>query len=754
VLGVLLAGCDGGGAEVSDEAQAIFSGGTVSDPGATAGMVVDKFLSGAIDADASEDISIGDTLEYTVEVRNTGTVPLTNVRVTDPLASINQTVASLNPGANVFFTGTYVVTTDDAEAGQIVNTASADSDQTDPVQASLTLSVSSPPPPEAAAASLKVLVSSPQLATDGEDEIVVTAIVEDKNNVLLADVPVTFAASSGALQVTRAVTDESGTAQAIFTTGADRANQLVTLTATVLTLSDSEQVDVTGTTLDLSGPSAIAFNSTVGVDVDLTDSKRRGIADQPVDLSSAGGITLSAISLTTDASGTTSANVTGNTPGPAMVTATAPAVNASDTLAIQVSDLTFLFSGPASGTAIALNTGQPVIVHLERLGAPLGGVAIDFASTRGRFVEATDLTPNTHTVITDAAGNATVAVIAADVGPATVTATANVGDRPSAELPISFYATEPNRLILRADPTTVIVGQASTITATVIDINGNLVKGANVSFTLATGSFGELDPPAVVTDGLGTASTRYIPQDASIGFDNTVIGLLFNATPTLVDRQTVAIGVAKAELFVEIGTGNEIFESEDDTHYRLPYTALVTDAMGNPVANQPVELAVELLGYRKGCYVDIDDRPDQQKWVAIDTTFCPSEDLNRNGILDRGEDGDACPLVGDPSYNPNCVQNVFGNLSGFLEPGGGVAVPPTVTTDATGFAPFTVEYPQDRCSWVQVRLIATATVGGSEGRAEARFVLPCSAGDLTSLSPPGGVCSLYGIATDCTVLDF
>ena len=49
----------------------------------TPGLVVDKVLTSNADEDGSGDVSVGDTLTYTITATNTGTANLTNV-VVDP----------------------------------------------------------------------------------------------------------------------------------------------------------------------------------------------------------------------------------------------------------------------------------------------------------------------------------------------------------------------------------------------------------------------------------------------------------------------------------------------------------------------------------------------------------------------------------------------------------------------------------------------------------------------------------------------
>ena len=82
---------------------------------------------------------IGDTVLYTITVRNVGDVTLTNVTIVDAKLKISETIASLAPGASAQVTGSYLVT--EADLDGVVNTAVADSDQTDKVEDTWTVRV-------------------------------------------------------------------------------------------------------------------------------------------------------------------------------------------------------------------------------------------------------------------------------------------------------------------------------------------------------------------------------------------------------------------------------------------------------------------------------------------------------------------------------------------------------------------------------------------------------------------------------------
>jgi uncharacterized repeat protein (TIGR01451 family) len=89
--------------------------------------------SGALAAGASG--AAGDTVEYSFSATNTGTDPLTNVTIADPLPGLSAltytwpgTPGTLQPGQTVSATATYVLTQTGVDAGSVLNTATASGD--------------------------------------------------------------------------------------------------------------------------------------------------------------------------------------------------------------------------------------------------------------------------------------------------------------------------------------------------------------------------------------------------------------------------------------------------------------------------------------------------------------------------------------------------------------------------------------------------------------------------------------------------
>ena len=142
--------------------------------------------------------------------------------------------------------------------------------------------------------------------------------------------------------------------------------------------------------------------------------------------------------------------------------------------------------------------------------------------------------------------------------------------------------------------------------------------------------------------------------------------------------------------------------------------------------------------YHKGNYVVAGD-----EWIAVTAADCIAEDINNNGISEVGEDINSNGRL-DPT-NPATIsahpQEVptFDPLTGYI------------TTDENGFGYFSLTYPQSEARWVTLKVIAKASVSGTESTEvfEHRLFVLLSDISNTAISPPGGVESKYGIASDC-----
>jgi len=105
-------------------------------------LAIAKAMTGHQDADGNGKVTEGDLLTFTVTATNSGSAVLTGVVVTDNRITPESTTCPvLQPGGACVLTGTYTVTIADVQAGSVVNTATADSNETDPVTATVTTPV-------------------------------------------------------------------------------------------------------------------------------------------------------------------------------------------------------------------------------------------------------------------------------------------------------------------------------------------------------------------------------------------------------------------------------------------------------------------------------------------------------------------------------------------------------------------------------------------------------------------------------------
>lgn len=616
--------------------------------------------------------------------------------------------------------------------------------------------------PAVVASSLTLLASSPQLGSSGNGNVVITAMVRDSNNNLIADVPVAFAANSGALEVTQSTTGAAGQALAVLTTGGDQTNRPITVRAITGNLEESVSVNVTGTRLSISGESSVALNESMRLTITLIDSASNPIAGRTVSVNSALGNTLSSSTLTTNDNGLVQVDLIANNPGTDTITATALGVSAQ-LPSVEVSGEELSITAPAppeedeeAPIIVQINTCTAVTALWRQSGVAVNGGSVNFSATRGVLYTDSSSCQNEgsvgSTAVTNSNGTAEVYIRSHNAGPAILRA--SVADGPTASRTVTFVAATAATLNLQASPSTIgpnngseTIQQQSTIIATVRDGDNNLVANKVINFSLMQdNSGGQLLSPTATTNFQGQATTTYVSSSSTTARDGVQIRAdVVEGASTI--SSTVNLTVAQSALFIRLGTGN-IINDLNDTQYGWPYTAIVTDASGNAAAGVRLNLAVNPIdshnlpgnpsAYAKGRY-----EWNGTAWVipgqgnvpvsTIDPNHnrreCANEDQNMNGILDLslGED-----VNGD----------------GRLTPGNVASVPISVTTGADGTFQFLITYPKQFAQWVQVRLSASTTVDGTESIDVQDFWLPVAAAALTNenVAPPGAT-SPFGIGS-------
>lgn len=567
--------------------------------------------------------------------------------------------------------------------------------------------------PPVVVSSITLVTSSPTIPSDGSAPAEITAYVRDAGNKFVENVPVNFTADGGGLQITQGTTDASGIAKATLSALNDPALKTLKVTATAGTIQATVDVRVAGTKLTLQGPASLALQQQGSYTVVLSDASDKGLAGRQVALTSARSNTLSAASVTTDTNG--SATFTMTVANGGNDTITASSLGATIALPVTVNSDSFAFISPGSGAEVSLGASQSLTLRWTSSGAPKAGQTVNFSATRGV------VTPSS--AVTNGNGEVTASISATNAGGSIVTAISGAN---SAQLPLEFVATTPATIDVQPSIFTLGPGQSSTILAVVRDAQGNLVKNQIVSFSLNDVTGGTLSPGTgtVVTDSQGRAQTIYTASNQTSANEGVIItASVSNGAIT----DDVKLTVARREVFISLGTGNEV-EEPNTAQYRLEYVVQVTDASGNGVKDVPISMRILSTRYHKGARVKA--TAPATGWDTALSASCSDEDVNRNGTLDAGEDN---------------------NGSGRIEAGNIATVTSADKTDADGMVLVYVSYPQEYAYYLDVELSASARVQGSEYVRSLNFRVPGSAPDFASanVSPPGPS-SPFGVSATCS----
>lgn len=552
---------------------------------------------------------------------------------------------------------------------------------------------------------LTLTTSTPTLPTDRSLSADIRAFVQDENNVALSGVTVIFSTDGGFLNVTQGVTDDNGIATATLTASqSDPSNTTITVTAAVGETTETVVVETVGTRLSVQGPAAAAIGQTAEYTVSLIDSGDDGLSNREVAVTSANGNTLSDATVTTDANGRATFSLTVDNTGDDRVTVSALGLNASQNITVN-SDVFVVSSPAADDVEVNLNTARNITVHWENDGDPVVGQTVQFATTRG--------TLSAPSAVTNADGDATVSVQSATAGGAAITAT---GTGVTAQRTLEFIATSAASIDVQPGIFTLAPNEETTLTATVRDGAGNLVKNKLVSFNVQDVTGGSLSVASAITNSQGQAQSVYTAGSTPSATEGVIITASVTQGGTLIDDD-VALTVARKEVFISVGTGNSI-EEFSESQYRVQFAIQITDSSGNGVANVPLVVSIVSDNYYKG-----KREWNGQTWRGFNPLFgpCADEDANHNGVLDPGED-----------FNTS-TRLEAGNIA--------LVTPSNVVTDSKGSALVDVIYPQEHAYWVDVTLEASASVQGTEVKRASHFTLPGASTDFSTetTSPPGEI---------------
>jgi len=711
----------------------------------------DTVISLVLEKITDGDLSVNNKITLTATLTE-DSIGLANKLITFELT--DETTANFLPTTGAVATdsaGVATITLSDTSVdGAVTVTASYLGDLSDPLSFnSLGDAVDS----EVSVSSLTFYASTTQLASSGADTIELFAIAKDSNNNLLEGANVAFESTSGHIQGITLESGADGKTSALLSTDGEPSNRVITVTALSGNISEQLTIDVSGTSVTMAGSSSLAIDDATDYVINILDSDGDGIANTEVALSltntaTSGDVATLSLNETviTDADGQATISVTGNTQGTNTIVAAALGATANKTVSVE-SD-SFSFSGFSNGSSIVdpssteapdvlLSQTAEITLSWTRSGVNIADdTLVNFTTTRGTLAASSATTIDgkvTATVTSTDAGNTLVTFVGTDVVSGETIELSN-------QLQFEFVADSVSTIIAQASPYSIGPnGQTSTISVTVRDGVGNLVKGQNIDFVLSDVSGGSIFPASAITDSNGNASTVYTSNSVSAQ-DAVVITAKVDGAPD----ETVNLTVADRELFITIGTGNTLQEP-DVTTYIKEFIVQVSDV--DSAAVEGVELTVSAVPetYYKGFWYQAYDGEDFISWVVGTTEStsilskfeCANEDINIDGILDSGED-----INGD----------------GLLTPGNVVIVDGSVTTDSNGFATIQIRYAQSYGQFVDIKLRALAKVSGSESSAQTVFTLPILAADVLDedTTPPTqgvGTTGPFGRERNCSIPD-
>ena len=607
--------------------------------------------------------------------------------------------------------------------------------------------------------SISLATTSTSVKSDNSNSATVTATVLDTSNAAVSGVTVTFSTSGGQLSASSAVTDDSGQAAVVFSSGtSDPTNRTATVTATVSGVTPVQiPIIVTGSTLTIASdvPSLIIGGTdTAQLTVTAKDASGVAVYNTAVTLSVAGSgaspgtATLTPTSGTTDISGQVSATLAATSPGTVTVTATGLGYTATQDFVITQTGAAFVITSPSSSPA-TLQTGQNLTVTVS---APTQA-NVTFTSTLGTW------DGGANSLVTKAVSGGTASAVLTSTKGGTATVQVTDASDPTTYSTVTVLISAPSsqaaQIALQSNVSVVAPSlggtqSQATFTATVrtsVASGSDIVSGAPVAFTLSntTGGGETISPAYGITDSSGRITATF--TSGSLSSDSTGV----QVTATVYDGSSNAITSASKNMIINqtagsvvIGTGTTVGEPViGGALYALPMSVVVADSNGNPVQTT-VTLSAWPLYYRTG-YWDGD-------CAAVVTGTWDNEDVNRNLQNDAGEDvpylagpypvtvttgvgatiGDAMVQDGNSQeeYTLDIALDPAGTLTfvtdNKLTPANSAAgtLLGTVTTDASGVANFTLTYAKEYAIWVRDEIKASTTVLGTETTGILTFTLP------------------------------
>ncbi len=441
-------------------------------------------------------------------------------------------------------------------------------------------------------AGVKVTSSSAGIAPDGSTSATITGTLTDANNNVVGGQPATFAASvGGVIQVVNGTSDTSGHVSATLTAAAGTTSgSTVTVTVTSGTASGSTTVSV-GT----AGPVAlIALTSnSVGIASDgsttatltatLYDVNNNVVSGQPAAFVATTGGGIQVLSPISNAAGQIKATLTA-IPGVAVgtsikVTVTSGTATANTTVKVGTTGAVASILVASSSPSIAPDGSTTAVITATLYDANsnvVSGQPATFIPTAGGGIQVLN-------AVSNAAGQVTATLSALPGVAVGTTITVNVSSgaiagstavRVGIAGPVAAVTVATNSTIIAPDGST-----SATITATLYDVNSNVVSGQKAVFVPTAGGGIQVINGTSNAAGQVTATLTAIPGVAL----GTVITVTVSSGSASGSR-AVTVGTPGSVAAIAVSSSAPGVASDGSNSATI--TATLTDVNNNVVSGQ------------------------------------------------------------------------------------------------------------------------------------------------------------------------
>ncbi len=432
-----------------------------------------------------------------------------------------------------------------------------------------------------AVATITLSVPVNDATADGADTNQVDALVEDANGNAITGAAVVFSSANGATILSSTVnTGADGIASTTLTHTQSGVSNVVATIDTVNANIDTTFVAGAVATITLSVPvnDATADGAdTNQVDALVQDANGNAITGAAVVFSSANGADIIAPTMNTGVNGVASTLLTHTVAGTSNVVATIDTVNANiDTTFVPGAVATITLSVPVNdATADGADTNQVDALVQDANGNAITGAAVVFSSANGATILAS-------TVNTGVNGVASMLLTHTVAGASNVVATiGSITDN----IDTTFVAGAMANIVVSIIDDNALANGADTniVEAFVTDRFGNGV--ANQSLIFGTNGASIVGPSTVTTnlDGRVRASATHTVAGSS----NTVVAM--SGTHQGYTRVTFVADASTAQLMLIPILDNQIADGTAVNRVE----GRVTDAYGNPLANQSVSFILD-----------------------------------------------------------------------------------------------------------------------------------------------------------------